>query len=171
MFSLKSMLTEIEAELNDGLTKLGFVSRGKSFVRTVNDRQLAIIALTGRFSQAGAKCFVICFRHTFLRDLESEIPDPFPLNAHNFPVKLSPDELQFLSIDSWQYRSDLLRYPFGYLSSQKQASQFVHLVATCLLPWSEALTASKLHEEILQHGQDGYIERIWLDDYTNRITA
>ena len=165
------MLEEMEHILNKSLIEVGFVSRGKSFTHTDHESQLALISLSGRSSRPGKKCIVVCFRHTFLSDVNSELPVPFPLEPTSYPVKLAPNELNALSIDTWKYRSDLLQYPKGYLSSPEDAAQFVQDVTNNLLPWSESLTPKVLMDEIVCNGQDGYVERLWIDDYKKYVSV
>src|SRR5690349_8922577 len=74
------------------------------FVRQREDGQLVLFRFGGKYSGLGQFTnYMLCFRHTFLRDLFEKVPIRLPSNGTDFPFRLQPTTLRNLRIDTWRY--------------------------------------------------------------------
>ena len=149
-------------ELN--LESHGFVAEDESWWLNTGDSQISIIAIGGKYSRPNALCRTVCVRSQLMRTQEEIVPTGMAREPLDYPVKLSPGLTVRFNHDRWVYESRLLDYPFGYLESQEQCDQLVNAIVEKLLPWAKGLTAESWLNQLTEHGKDGWIERLWIED-------
>jgi len=146
------------------LSRLGFRAIGESWVLETTCNQVAVIAIGGKFSHPGELCRTVCVRALCMRTAQEVVPSGFAKEPLDYPIKLSPtDVLAFDSAD-WNYTSTLLQSPRGYLTCQEECDKLAAAIQRTLLPWVETLDRSVWLEQISANGQDGWIERMWIED-------
>ncbi len=148
-------------EFCSSLENAGWVVRGKSFIyRIFADWQISFIRMGGRYQEPGKISFVICIRHTTLRNLESNVVE-FEKDPHSYPFKLSLAELEKRD---FRYKSKLLNYDVSKLEMNGDWV-FIHQSLVKTLPdWLSTLSKDKLIKQITKFGESGYIEKIWIED-------
>jgi len=126
----------------------------KSFAsKTFFDQwQVAFVRMGGRFQLPGQVTFVVCIRHTSLRDREKVrrdiVKEPF-----DFPFKLTT-----------RYSGRLLGFDMSTLAVIADWSANFSLVNEAVPRQLSSYSASQLRKEIMQYGESGYIEQIWAED-------
>jgi hypothetical protein len=161
------------------LTARGFVRRRRSLFYSANN---AVLALLRFETKAGgllqATNFIVCIRHTFLRELSSEtVPEPLVEGIDNFPVKERPSTLSPALVQSWRYRpinlgvrsDDYDTLEYGRTNDLEEThgrltglSRNVLAGGMALL---ERLSADELVRQLKEHGENAWCERLWIEDY------
>lgn len=150
------------------------VGRGKTLQFQNGNRELRIIRQGGRAERPGIWRSVICFRHTFLRPINSDDPNQQSLSVSDFSRKLV-----FQDFDGW--RQTVLNYrpensgrwkihDFHYANSEThnvrmRLQELTKIVEKRVLPWARTLTEKNELEQIRKHGEQAWCERRWIKDY------
>ena len=167
-----------DGEIRHPLSAAGFRSYGKSLFLVEDSGCLSLIRLGGRMTSPGQISFVLCFRHTFLRTLEEKVPKGFVSEVHAHPYKLLlADFRDARSLPEYRARNlayewDRLPYdgvPVSMLRRQLGEVRFTILERA--VPWARALSPRRANDEIRKHGEEAWIERIWLQDYEKFLAA
>ncbi len=91
----KEFNSQVESVLAPILAEAAFKRLGTHFVREHDSSQLVLFRFAG--SKFASLCqftkFMLCFRHTFLRDVWEKIPDSHPKEATGFPFRIKPSDL------------------------------------------------------------------------------
>jgi hypothetical protein len=129
--------------------------------KTVNGIwQISFIRLGGKFQQPGMVAFVICVRSTNLRNLEGEHQE-IEKEPHSYPFKLTLAEV---GKHRFRYQSKLNNYKSTDRSMTDDWSAVLRALEIVLPTWLSSYSLSALAKDIAKRGEDGYIERIWLED-------
>ncbi len=154
----------------------GFKKLQSCFVWERGEGQLVLFRFGGKFSSlCQFTRFMLCFRHTFLRDLFEKVPTRLPSNGHDFPFRLQPTSLRDLRIDLWTYsfrlnedRFDSIE--FGQMSDCRPILREIgELVANKGVLWAERLTEKEALRQLTTYGQRVFCERLWIEDYEKRL--
>lgn len=161
--------SEIAKPLGDD----GFSAQGKSLHYCSGVTVVSFVRLGGRLARPGTAAWVLCFRHSFLRELgDLSIATGPARQVHDYPYTFTPSELQ-AGRTEWHYHLRLLRYDYDRLDyqalSHEVAARRLHTLAEFIgrrfVPWAESLTPDNAREEIERFGTGGWAEKIWLEDY------
>jgi hypothetical protein len=166
-----------DAEVREPLAKAGFRSSNKSlFFYTETFGCLSLIRLGGRFTRPGQIAHVLCFRHLFLRQLDETVPRGFCSETFAYPYKLRLTDFA-AGAEPPRYHPRNLRYdwdrlPFDGVALprlRKELQQLCTLLLERALPWARSMTPGRAADEMRLHGEDAWIERIWLADYSAHL--
>lgn len=146
----------------------------KSLILTKGDVQLSLIRLGGRRAQAGCITQTLCFRHTFLRPINSDSPVAFTLEPHDYPFKLTlqafaeprPEQLLYRPMNLGRWPKD--RYCFEAedpKNVQRDLNGLKDLLVKEVVPWSSRMTPEVVAAQIKKLGEGAWCERRWLADY------
>jgi hypothetical protein len=129
--------------------------------RLINGQwQVAFIRSGGKFQQPGCVTFVICVRHTSMRNVEGERQsvekEPFA-----YPFKLI---MRHVQRQDFKYRSTLLNYETETLERSADWSSVLRGLEDTIPAWLRSLDVATLSKQIVSGGEDGYIERLWVED-------
>ncbi len=158
------------------LEPLGFFSKGKT-ISFYNDRlTISLIRLGGRKAFSGSIAHIFCFRHSFLRDMNEEIPKSPPSNVFSYPYKLKPYEDADRDLI---YRPKNLNFDYerlhwealGEAAIGQKLDRIAGFIGGRFLPWAEALTPEAARLELSQYGEGAWCERMWDEDYAARLVA
>ena len=139
----------------------GWTAKTKSLVyKRFGDWQIAFIRMGGRYQVEGHVAFVVCARHTCLRNMDEKIVEA-EKEPHSYPFKFSLSELQGRK---FQYKSKLLNYEVSKLRTDANWSAVHNTLEKVLPEWLATLTKDALAKQIAQFGESGYIEKVWLKD-------
>ena len=189
--SAKSMNKEMDRQEFDNLfgrefaqplIERGFemVGRGPSMRFLDGNRELLILRQGGRLARPGFARSVICFRHTFLRPIESEDPQKTPIHVEDCPRKLIFDDfegwfrprLTYIPENSGRWRIHDLQY--SQADKRKIAVQLERLVTTVtkrILPWAQSLTEMGELSQIKEFGENAWCEKRWIQDYERFLST
>jgi hypothetical protein len=152
-------------EFLKALASAGWSVPNKSFAYSVvgNEWQISFVRLRGRWQIPGHVTFVICVRHTSLRDLAGD-HHPIEMEPHCHPFKFTIEDIQEMKL---RYQSKLLNYEMNTLAVSGDWSPALAAVTDTIPKWLASYSKTALHSEIQRFGQGGYIEKIWLADLAN----
>lgn len=122
--------------------------------------QISFIRMGGKFQQPGMVTFVICVRSTNLRNLEGEHQE-IEKGPHSYPFKLTLAEI---GNRRFRYQSKLNNYQMTDFAMTDDWSVVLRALETDLPTWLDSYSLSALAKDIARRGEDGYIEKIWLED-------
>jgi hypothetical protein len=98
------------AKADKMLGPLGFQFFGQSLVLHDEIRTVNLIRLGGKMSVPGGISHLLCFRHSFLRDMKGQVPSRPANEVHDYPFKFLPSVLMMTPQESWRYRPRNLNY-------------------------------------------------------------
>jgi hypothetical protein len=133
----------------------------KSFAhKAFGEWQVAFIRMGGRYQQAGTVAFVVCIRHTNMRNLDAQHLE-IDKEPHSYPFKFT---LEDITKENFQYQTKLLNYDMSLLPTDDGWSKLYEGMEQKIPSWLSTLTRKKLGHQINKFGNSGYIEKIWLED-------
>lgn len=166
----------------NGLSPLGFRARCKSG-RTLDLLDgitlVSLFRLGGRLSLPGSVVWTLCFRHTFLRELnELRIVDGVTgMFTECYPFKFTPSELmdgrrelRYNSQLNWNYD----RFIYDGLSPEdvrEKLRSLTDLIAGRFVPWARGISPTAAREQLHKFGNGRWDEKIWIEDYDGYIQA
>lgn len=157
------------------LSAIGFAFMGRS--RTLqylnNKSDLRIIRLGGRLLRQGEMRSVVCFRHTFLRPINSDDPANAK-NVEDFPRKqifqdfsgfFSP-KIGYQPENTGRWRKD----SFDYQNATNddvihRLRKFRYSVEKRIVPWADSLSPEDEMKQIKRFGEQAWCEQRWIEDY------
>lgn len=104
--------------------------------------------------------FVICVRSTNLRNLEQEHRE-VEKEPHSYPFKLT---LYEIGKRRFEYQCKLSSYEMSEIGMADDWSDVIRALEVSIPTWLVSYNQSALAQEITENGEDGYIEKIWLED-------
>jgi hypothetical protein len=171
-----------DGELARRLAPLGFRPRGKNG-KTLDLLDgillVSLLRLGGRLMMPGSAVWTLCFRHTFLRELNElkVVKGVSGLFTEHYPFKFTPSELmegrrelRYHAELNWQY--DRFTYE-DVAAAQVQARLRVlaDFIGERFVPWARSVTPSNAREQLRQLGSGRWDEKIWIEDYDRHIQA
>ena len=144
------------------LQSAGWAVSNKSFASKTffGQWQVAFVRMGGKFQLPGQVTFVVCIRHTSLRDREKELRDVVK-EPFDFPFKLTVDDITSSDL---RYSGKLLGFDMSRLAFNADWSANFSLLNEAVPRQLSSYSASRLREEIIQYGEFGYIEKLWAED-------
>lgn len=159
------------------LSNEGFKSHGKSIYYLDDIINVSLLRLGGRLQTPGGISHVLCFRHSFLPNLDESIPKGFEGEVFAYPLKLVPGKIRNLFGLKIRYLSQNTNYEYGRLifdgvSNNKVESQLeeVKKDLVAVVEWAKALDLQKFSGEIEDRGSSAWVEKLWLDAYAKILT-
>jgi len=156
----------------DPLINIGFQKSGKSLYIVEGNIAVSLIRLGGRFSISDGISHILCFRHSFLPNMNGKIPDGYEKEVFSYPIKLKPSKVKGIFGTTIKYNSNNLRYnqeKFNYKNmSQEQTIKYLKKVfeaVVILLNWGRSSPHIELEKQIKSSGESAWIEKIWLSAY------
>lgn len=157
--------------LGERLAPLGFVIRGQQLFLRDDLKTITLIRLGGRNARPGEIAHVLCFRHSFLRDMKEIVPAAASTEPHAYPYKFRPSDIQTnqplaYSPQNLQFEKD--RYAFTLRDEATVASwveALSDMIEGTFVPWATSLSPEAAMEEIIARGNGDWCERLWVDDY------
>ena len=168
-----------ESEFLSRLKPAGFAVSGKHVFLRDGVNMTALIRMGGKYALLPSISWVLCFRHTFLRNnKDTEIPKGIG-DVFDYPFKFCPEALMKIPSSKWSYTPRNLNYDreeFDYeKETSRQVSPRLNKLADFLIsefvPWTWSMTPERVQKEILQRGEQAWIEKIWLEDYDNFLNG
>ena len=130
--------------------------------------------------------FIVCIRHTFLRDLDGKIKNGFIENINDYPVKIHPSRLKNIkfrkfSIGKWHYEpinlgirdNHYLRIKYVDIDNPtKILKDLSQNVLTGGRELQNFLTPDEMFRQIKKYGEleIAVCEQDWIKDYTNWLS-
>ena len=146
----------------ESLTSNGWTVPNRSFACKTfgNAWQVAFIRMGGKFQSPGNVTFVVCVRSTNLRNLDGERSET-EKEPHSYPFKFTLDDIRKRR---FKYQCQLNSYEMSDFGMTDDRSEILRAIETTIHTWLTTYSRSALAEEIAKYGEDGYIEKIWLED-------
>lgn len=168
-------------EFSEPLIEQGFqiIGGGSSLHHLDGTRELLILRQGGRLARHGVVRSVICFRHTFLRPIESDDPTKKSISVEDCPRKFTFDDFDGWFRPSLNYRPEnsgrwrIHDINYAELGSANLKSQLKKLRTTVLkrvLPWTQTLTEESELSQIKRFGENAWCEQRWIEDYENFLS-
>ncbi|WP_371226248.1 hypothetical protein [Roseovarius sp. 2305UL8-3] len=168
--------TMFEQEFAQPLLEQGFdfVGRSKSMRYVQENRELRILRQGGRLARPGSARSVICFRHTFLRPINSDDPSKEPIYVQDCPRKLIFDDFDGWRQPKLDYQPENLgRWRIHTLNYSEADARIVSeclgklavIVTKRILPWVNSRTEAEELSQIRKFGENAWCEKRWIEDY------
>lgn len=163
------------AKADEKLGPFGFQLVGKSLVLRDEIRTVNLIRLGGRMSLPGGISHLLGFRHSFLRDMNEQLPSRAPSEVYAYPFKFLPSVLMITPQESWRYcprnlNYDYDRFEFRGLSPasvEVWLDRLFTLIGEGFLSWVNEMSPEVAAMQITKYGEQAWCERLWLADYAN----
>lgn len=173
----KEFNAQIVSTLAPLLAEAGFKKVRSDFVREHDCGQLVLFRFAGsKFASLGQFTnFMLCFRHTFLRDVWGKIPESHPEEASEYPFRIKPSELVTADWKRWSYRFHLNpeehdRIEFGNLDDARPLlKKMGEAVITSGLRWAGRFTEQESLRLLSLSSPLAFVERLWIEDYTKKL--
>jgi len=168
-----------DEELVAPLVELGFTREGHHLYYDSEEGTLGLLRFQGKFDGLRqATNFVLGIRHRFLRDTLNEVVVSSHLKAINdYPFKERPAKLNARRVASWAYRrknlgvrsTDYDTIEYGGMqddsSARRELVRILAGVANGGLPLLARLRPVEALRQLMEHGEDAWCERMWIEDY------
>jgi hypothetical protein len=169
--------SQVDSVLAPMLAESGFQKLGSHFVREHDSSQLVLLRFAG--SKFASLCqftnFMLCFRHTFLRDVWEKIPDSHPKEASGFPFRIKPSDLASGDWQRWIYHFQLNAVEhdtidFAELDDVRQILRRMgEAVAGPGVIWASRFTAEESLRLLSSSSPPAFVEKLWIQDYIRKL--
>ena len=169
-----------DAEVIKGLSPLGFRPRGKNG-RTLDLLDgitlISLLRLGGRLTLPGSAAWTLCFRHTFLRELNELkiVAGVTGMFTEHYPFKFAPSELM-AGRRELRYHSQLNwdhdRFPYEGLPPadvREGLRSLSDFIASRFGPWAKSISPIAAREQLVKFGSGRWDEKTWIEDYDGYI--
>jgi hypothetical protein len=167
----------LDTEVREPLATAGFKSSHKSLFLIDGLGCLSLIRIGGRFSAPGRISHVLCYRHTFLRTLDEVASQGFVSEVFAYPYKLHLSDFELLGASPRYHPRNLNydhdRFEFDGIPLADLRTRLRELRAMILervVPWARSISPRRAAEDIREHGEGAWIERLWLQDYAAHLS-
>ncbi|WDP90233.1 MAG: hypothetical protein HUN04_11210 [Desulfobacter sp.] len=157
------------------LQSIGFKTAGKSIFYDDGNVNVSLIRLGGRMSTLGSISHMLCFRHSYLPNLNEKIPTKFEPEVFSYPFKFKPSFITTAKPKKWIYKCqnlnyDYERYDFSNVSDNKANTYLTEICDAIVnfLKWAKKIEPKAIVSQIKQNGEMAWIERAWMDAYFER---
>ena len=166
--------TQVDGTLSPILEGSGFIKYKSSFIRTKGNNQLVLLRFSTKYSSIQQSTnFMLCFRHTFLRDVWEKIPEPIPKENSGFPFFIKPSELESKTWQKWKYQFELniTEYDtikFGeIIDAQSILRNMGEAVCENGIKWAGQFSEGTALKLLTQSKSPMFVENLWIEDYQN----
>lgn len=165
-------------KLFDKLEPMGFEAQGDHLFINQDDACLALLRVKDKWSNLTQQAkYLAVVRHNFLPDLEGRDIQGFVDNPALYPFKVNPLKLSKLkggllkkSI-RYHYRScnlghyDTVDIDYGKVEPSTTLEEIHNQISNHGIDWMRSLTPDKAIQQIIENGNQEYIEKIWIESY------
>ncbi len=164
-----------EQHVSEPLENSGFMRSENSFFINEDPISVSLIRLGGKFASPGTIAHILCFRHSFLPNLNKEVPEGFEKEVFAYPFKLKPSDVVGLLSGPIKYKSQNLNYDYERYNFTEQKDKDVtkylskvHDAVVKVLNWSKSTEVKKIAQQIQKHNESAWIEKLWLGAYSKQ---
>ena len=165
---------------SDPLIELRFEYVGKtlSLRQVENFGEILIRRLGGKMTRPGSIATMVCFRHTFLRPINSDDPDERIKIISDYPYKLLWSDFENYPSTAVSYVSrNLDHYPLDRFCFEDLPSPlvieilkgFCEIVSDKIIPWARSRTPEASLGYLETKGEGAWCEMRWIEDYNAYI--
>jgi hypothetical protein len=134
---------------------------------------VSLVRWAGRLSGPGSAVWTLCFRHTFLRELNELkiVAGVTGMFTEHYPFKFTPSELMegrselcYYAQLNWDYD----RFTYENLPPaevQAALSKLADFIACRFVPWARSITPAIARDQLRKFGTGRWDEKIWIEDY------
>jgi hypothetical protein len=169
--------SQVVSVLAPVLMEAGFKKLGAHFVREHDSSQLVVFRFAG--SKFASLCqftkVMLCFRHTFLRDVWEKIPDLHPKEPSGFPFRIKPSDLSSGDWQHWSYRFQLNAVEhdtieFGDLDDARQILRSMgEAIVGPGVAWASQFTVEESMRLLSSSSPPAFVEGLWIEDYSGKL--
>jgi|GEM_PF-2671653 len=160
------------------LFELGFQESGNSLFMADAQNALSLIRLGGKMASSGGIAHVLCFRHSFLPNLDEAIPVGFEKEVFSYPIKLRPQKVKGILGTKINYVSSNLNFDYEKFEFENktdiEVDKYLRTVLEAtkiLIAWAENNPPSVLAKQIEKNGESAWIEKMWLAAYAEQAVT
>ena len=161
------------------LQDLRFKRLGQSLARFDQTNTIILMRLGGKMTLPGTLAHILCFRHSFLRDFDGNVPAKPPNNPHEYPFKFRPSLLQDRRSSDWRYEPRNLNYDYDRFEWENRSAADVtrwlralsEFIATRFVPWTDGMVPRTAQAQIVRYGEKAWCDRRWDEDYERFLKA
>lgn len=120
----------------------------------------------------------MCFRHSFLPNVDETIPDGFEKEVFSYPLKLKPLKIKGVLGTKIKYAPTNLNYDYEKFEfeskSEIEVENYLKSVVKAieaLLSWAENHQPTYLANQIEKNGEAAWIEKLWLAAYAKHAVT
>ena len=128
-----------------------------------NGWQVAFVRMGGKYQRPGKITFVVCVRSMNLRNLDGE-RNEIEKEPHSYPFKFTFDDIRK---HRFKYQCKLNNYELSEFGIAEDWSEILRAIEIAIPTWLNTYSQTALAGEIAKKGEDGYIERIWIEDLSS----
>lgn len=122
--------------------------------------QVAFVRKGGRYQRPAEVAFVLCVRHRKMRNQNQAAPD-FEREPLSYPYKFTLSEVEAGQLN---YGGRLLNYGHSTLDAMQSWESVYDALTVSIPSWLSTLSREQFCNHVAERGQDGWIERMWLED-------
>ncbi|MGB5660695.1 MAG: hypothetical protein WBO54_14535 [Thermoanaerobaculia bacterium] len=173
----KDFNSQVDSVLAPILSEAGFRRIRSDFVHERGSSQLVLFRFAGsKFASLGQFTnFMLCFRHTFLRDVWEKVPDSHPKEPSGFPFRVKPSALISGNWQRWSYGFHLNpeehdTIEFGNLEDARPIlKRMGEAVIDSGLAWASRFTEQESLRLLSFSSAPAFVERLWIEDYNVKL--
>ncbi len=150
----------------------GFRRSNKHLYFIQGDICVSLIRLGGKMYSPNSVAHILCFRHTYLPNLNEKISKGLEKEVFSYPFKFKPRDVVKDKASTLRYVSQNLNYDyerFDYSrSTETDVLQYLEGVKQAMLTvieWAQMTSVSELEEQIKSSKEMGWLEGIWIKSY------
>ena len=173
----KEFNSQIDSVLAPRLAEAGFKRMKSDFVREHGTSQMILFRFGG--SKFANLCqftsFMLCFRHTFLRDVWETVPKSHPKELSGYPFRIKPSDLVTGDWQRWSYRFHLNpqeydTIEFGKLDDARPIlKRMGDAVVISGVAWAGMFTEEEAVRLLSSSSPLAFVERLWIEDYGKKL--
>jgi hypothetical protein len=177
----KAFNAQVDLILRPKMERSGFRMIKACFIRQDDFGQLVLLRYGG--SKYSSACqftrFMLCFRHSFLRDVWENLPAPMTIldQVSSYPFRIKPSDLSAPTALDWRYHFKLNPDEYDQVDYGQMATaeglldEMADNVRTHGLAWASRLTPETGLLKIVAENSGAFVDRLWIADYQNRNGA
>jgi hypothetical protein len=157
------------------LVELGFNESGKSLYMVDGQNAFSLIRLGGRMAKSGGISHILCFRHSFLPNLEEVVPSGFEREVFSYPIKLRPLKVKGILGAKIKYVSSNLNFDYETYEYESKSNievekylRTVFEATKILIGWAKRNPVSTLAKQIEKNNTGAWIEKEWMAAYAKQ---
>lgn len=168
----------VKQKLYDRLKPLGFRMQGDHLYLNQGDACFALLRIKDKWSNITQQVkYLAVVRHNFLPDLEGKDIEGFVEHPALYPFKMNP--LKFSNLKKGIFKEDIkyqyascnlghyetVDIDYGEIDPSVILEDIYVQVSTAGIEWFKLLTGKEAADQIREHGNEEYIEKIWSKAY------
>ena len=174
----QSFESKFESIITKPLLEKGFRESGKSLFMVDGQNAFSLIRLGGRMASSGCVSHILCFRHSFLPNIDDVVPDGFEKEVFSYPIKLKPQKIKGILGAKIKYTPSNLNFDYERFEfenkSEIEVKKYLDAVVKSielLISWAKKHPATFLASQIENNGEAAWIEKLWLAAYAKKAVT